>query len=132
MIVMKNKSAYLKLAAALLKKAASEISNHGCNDYYIEDTVDNRIIFVEMMQQEDNEFKIEDVEKFVVQKKGQANKIIVQDWLLMYFLAEKLSVWSNSSQEKQQDERIEYSLPRDNKELFNLLNKFTKFGNNIA
>jgi hypothetical protein len=61
---------------------AYDLSDHGCNAFYLEDTPENRSI-VEAMgkwmdEDETREVRVHD------------GKICTQDWMLMYYFAEKL------------------------------------------
>lgn len=43
-ILTENDKTILKLAAKLLKLAEDEFENHGCNEYFLKDTPENRKI----------------------------------------------------------------------------------------
>ena len=66
------------LAAKMLDMAADEFSNHGCNDFTLEDTPENRDFYVKMMKETCGE----DVE--VTPSKG---KIYAMDYSIMNYLA---------------------------------------------
>jgi hypothetical protein len=74
--------AELHLASILLKKASNEFSNNGCNDFYIDDTPENRAIIKAMYQ-----------EPYICDT-CEGKKIITDDWWLMSHLAERLKVES--------------------------------------
>lgn len=70
-------------AADLLELAADKFSNHGCNDYAIENNEANRALVLEMEKFNDPEFDEADLN-------FSGDKIYVMDWFLMRFCAAKL------------------------------------------
>lgn len=72
---------HAKLAADLLESASEEFSNHGCNDYPLENTPENRAFYEKMMKECSGE------EITVAPGK---DKIYAQDWLIMSYLARLL------------------------------------------
>lgn len=69
------------LAAKLLRRASDSFSNHGCNDYELPDTPENRALVVDV-HEGDYEWEWPD----------DGKPIYEQDWLLMSHLAKKLEL----------------------------------------
>lgn len=70
----------IKIAAELLNKASDAFSKHGCNDFDIPNTLENRML-VRNMQIALNEN---------VSLNIRGGKIWVQDWIMMAYLADKM------------------------------------------
>jgi hypothetical protein len=79
----------LKLASELLKMAADEFSNHGCNDFELDDTPENRELIINMQTEggwdDPKEVRVHD------------GKIFTTDWGLMRYLAKKLATIAGGS-----------------------------------
>lgn len=71
-----------KVIAELLRLASNTFSNHGCNDFTLPDTEENRNIIAGMGRWADP-----DEPRPVRVSEG---KIWVQDWMLMDYMADKL------------------------------------------
>jgi len=72
---------HAELAAEFLEKAAEEFSNHGCNDYILKNTPENRELYEKMMKESCGE---------TVTVKPSHEVIYAQDWMLMSYLAKML------------------------------------------
>lgn len=72
-----------KLIANLLNMAADEFSNHGCNDYPLANTQENRQIVSDAYRGDDDEWADE-----ILTFKGE--KLYTMDWLLMRHFAQKV------------------------------------------
>lgn len=70
----------IQIAAELLNKASDIFSQHGCNDFGIPNTLENRML-VRSMQIELNQ---------EVSLNIKDRKIWVQDWIMMAYLADKM------------------------------------------
>jgi hypothetical protein len=80
-------SAELTAIAELLQKASDEFSNHGCNDYQLLNTPENKIMLVEMIKANgDEESMEEEIEEVMSCKK---KNIYTYDWWLMSYLADR-------------------------------------------
>jgi hypothetical protein len=75
----------LKHAAELLRTASEEFSNHGCNDYPLENTPENREFAKKV-------FKTSCGEDLDVP--DDAKKIFLQDWIVMSYCARVLEAES--------------------------------------
>jgi len=75
-------STELKEAAKLLRNAADEYSNHGCNDYWMDNTDENWELAEALYKNRDAGDRPE--------RPARSEKICVHDWLLMHHLAAKL------------------------------------------
>jgi hypothetical protein len=69
-----------KAAARLLNDAADEFSNNICNDFYLENTPENRELVQKMQTDEHMDEDLNFSE----------GKILTYDWILMRYLARKL------------------------------------------
>lgn len=72
---------HAELAAELLEMAAEEFSNHGCNDYILKNTPENRELYEKMMKESCGE---------TVTVRPSREIIYTQDWMLMSYLAKML------------------------------------------
>lgn len=72
--------AQMKLAAELLEVASDHFSNHGCNDYEIENTPENREWLIQGEMDNDKSLSRAQAEGSIIVHKG---KLITMDWLLM-------------------------------------------------
>lgn len=70
-------------ALIVLRQAADEMSNNGCNDFYLSDTPEHRKFITEMMTNRSND--VFDIEECIY--KG---KIIATDWMILEYIAELL------------------------------------------
>lgn len=66
---------------AVLRQAADEMSNNGCNDFEVSDTPENRK-FVKAMNE-----KCTDEEELHISSKG---KIYCYDWIVLEYIADLL------------------------------------------
>lgn len=73
--------AHAKLTAKMLKMAADEFSNHGCNDFTLENTPENRELYEKMMKECCGE---------TVTVRPNHEIIYAQDWMIMSYLAKIL------------------------------------------
>lgn len=71
----------LMVASRLLRLAADEFSNNGCNDFYLEDTPENQKL-VRQMQKDEG---IDDPETIFCHD----GRIISIDWMLMGYLSRR-------------------------------------------
>lgn len=76
------------LAAEMLELAKDEFSNHGCNDYEIEDTPENREWLIQCEMADDKTLSREQAEEDAINIHG--GKLITMDWLLMLNLSQQL------------------------------------------
>lgn len=67
-----------KLLVRLLRMAVEEFSNHGCNDFKLDNNYENRQLLL----------KAEDA--FVPLEHCEQAHLYTQDWLLMSYFADKL------------------------------------------
>lgn len=72
------------LTAKLLRMASDRFSNHGCNDFRMENNFDNR------------ELLLAAEPDFVPLKHVEATYLSTQDWLLMDYFAKKLEAEATS------------------------------------
>jgi hypothetical protein len=80
-------SAELTAIAELLQKASDEFSNHGCNDYKLLNTPENKIMLVEMIKANGDEESMEEEIEEVMSCKNK--NIYTYDWWLMSYLADR-------------------------------------------
>lgn len=76
-----NKTAR-QLAANLLRTASSEFGNHGCNDYELENTQENRQFVAAMLA-----WNSDDPEEQQIHYSDDRKKIYTQDWFVMSYCA---------------------------------------------
>lgn len=70
-----------KCAIELLRQAADEASNNSCNDYYVDDTRENRKFIIDMMKYfEEEDFDIDD-------NLGEDDQIYTTDWMVLDYIA---------------------------------------------
>jgi hypothetical protein len=83
---MLNK-AELSLIQELLKLASEQFGNHGCNDYQIKNTPDNKTLLCKLIEWNDDPLQIkEDLPEVLSSKKKVLN---TQDFSLMDYLAHR-------------------------------------------
>ena len=83
----------LKHIAKLLKMAADEFGNHGCNDYAIENTPENQQLVIDLETWNDSNFDVSTLEF-----KGE--EIYLMDWFLMSYFADLADAESPSFYEQ--------------------------------
>ena len=79
-------SAELKIIAILLKESSEEYSNHGCNDYDLPNTEENKTMLVEMIK---SSFDEEEQEEMIENIMSSKKKLYTYDWVLMSYLSKR-------------------------------------------
>lgn len=81
-------SAELTAISELLKEASEEYSNHGCNDYQMANTEENKAMLIDVVKFAgcDEEEQAEEIKEITSCKK---KKLFIMDWLLMDYLADR-------------------------------------------
>lgn len=77
--------AELKLISELLELAAGNFSNHGCNDYEIDNTEENKQLLIEMINWNGDECEIE--EEIPKIESCKRKTLYAADFCLMSYLA---------------------------------------------
>jgi hypothetical protein len=85
--------AELALISQLLQEASDEFSNHGCNDFTLPATEENKAIVAEMYRsclgKEDADEEMEELE-------NEKDELFINDWMLMDYLANRCKQLSKS------------------------------------
>ena len=75
----------LKLISELLEMASSEFSNHGCNDFVLDATDENKDLICKIIEENgDSEW-----EEHAADVRSKKDKIYFYDWWLMSYFARK-------------------------------------------
>lgn len=83
----------LKFLAEILEMAKSEFSNHGCNDFPVDPTEENKQFLIKMIKatsdEEDASYKIEKLNKPSKTFFDKKECYFTYDWVLMLYFANR-------------------------------------------